>query len=240
MLTIVDAIIILFIITGGVIGFKAGVIKSSVSAIGTIVVLILSFLLKNPISEIFYENLPFFKFGILKDVPSLNVLLYEAFAFLVVFLILSILLNFLIKISGFMESILKATIILSIPSKLLGLLFGIVEYYIICFVILMILSYFPAINPYINDSIIGRIILTATPIASNEANDITQAVDEIISLTEEYNNTENKNEFNLKTLDVVLKYDILTTDSAKNLIADKKLAITNAESIINKYETEEK
>ncbi len=240
MLTIVDAIIILFIITGGVIGFKAGVIKSSVSAIGTIVVLILSFLLKNPISEIFYENLPFFKFGILKDVPILNVLLYEAFAFLVVFLILSILLNFLIKISGFMESILKATIILSIPSKLLGLLFGIVEYYIICFVILMILSYFPAINPYINDSIIGRIILTATPIASNEANDITQAVDEIISLTEEYNNTENKNEFNLKTLDVVLKYDILTTDSAKNLIADKKLAITNAESIINKYETEEK
>ena len=139
-----------------------------------------------------------------------------------------------------MESILKATIILSIPSKLLGLLFGIVEYYIICFVILMILSYFPAINPYINDSVIGRIILTATPIASNEANDITQAVDEIISLTEEYNNTENKNEFNLKTLDVVLKYDILTTDSAKNLIADKKLAITNAESIINKYETEEK
>lgn len=240
MLTIVDAIIILFIITGGVIGFKAGVIKSSVSAIGTIVVLILSFLLKNPISEIFYENLPFFKFGILKDVPILNVLLYEAFAFLVVFLILSILLNFLIKISGFMESILKATIILSIPSKLLGLLFGIVEYYIICFVILMILSYFPAINPYINDSIIGRIILTATPIASNEANDITQAVDEIISLTEEYNNTENKNEFNLKTLDVVLKYDILTIDSAKNLIADKKLAITNAESIINKYETEEK
>ena len=240
MLTIVDAIIILFIITGGVIGFKAGVIKSSVSAIGTIVVLILSFLLKNPIYEIFYENLPFFKFGILKDVPILNVLLYEAFAFLVVFLILSILLNFLIKISGFMESILKATIILSIPSKLLGLLFGIVEYYIICFVILMILSYFPAINPYINDSIIGRIILTATPIASNEANDITQAVDEIISLTEEYNNTENKNEFNLKTLDVVLKYDILTTDSAKNLIADKKLAITNAESIINKYETEEK
>ena len=55
MLTIVDAIIILFIITGGVIGFKAGVIKSSVSAIGTIVVLILSFLLKNPISEYFMK-----------------------------------------------------------------------------------------------------------------------------------------------------------------------------------------
>ena len=52
MTSIVDSIIILFLLMGAVVGFKRGVIKSATMFVGAIVVLILSFWLKNPVSKI--------------------------------------------------------------------------------------------------------------------------------------------------------------------------------------------
>ena len=66
-MNIVDVIIIIFILIGGLLGFKRGAVKEFVSAIGFFVVVVLSFLLKNPLSVIFYENLPFFKFTIVSS-----------------------------------------------------------------------------------------------------------------------------------------------------------------------------
>ena len=43
---IIDAVIILVILLGGVIGFKQGAIKKLTSAVGLILVLIVSFILK--------------------------------------------------------------------------------------------------------------------------------------------------------------------------------------------------
>ena len=56
----VNVIILLFILVGGVVGLKRGFLKEGVSAIGTIIVLVLSFILKNPVSAILYNNLPCF------------------------------------------------------------------------------------------------------------------------------------------------------------------------------------
>ena len=73
-LNIVDAIIILIILLGGVIGFKEGIIKKLTSVIGLILVVILSFTLKNYLSVIFYENLPFFDlWGAFKGIQVLNI-----------------------------------------------------------------------------------------------------------------------------------------------------------------------
>ena len=55
MLNILDVCIILVIISGAIIGFKRGVIKQGVMTIGLYIVLILSFLLKNPISAFMYK-----------------------------------------------------------------------------------------------------------------------------------------------------------------------------------------
>ena len=61
-MNVVDVIIIALLILGGVAGFKAGVIKKLTDFIGMFVVIILAFYLKNYISVIMYENLPFFNF----------------------------------------------------------------------------------------------------------------------------------------------------------------------------------
>ena len=64
---IVDIIIILMIILGAVVGFKEGFIKKTTSFLGTFLVIVVAYSLKNPVSVLMYENLPFFEFvGIIK------------------------------------------------------------------------------------------------------------------------------------------------------------------------------
>ena len=72
-MNIVDIIIIVVIILGALTGFIRGFFKETVMFLGTILVVVLAFILKNPLSVILYENLPFFGFG---GITSLNILLY--------------------------------------------------------------------------------------------------------------------------------------------------------------------
>ena len=86
MISIVDSIILILLLFGAIIGFKTGVIKSAVSVLGTILIIYLAFVLKNPISEFMYLHLPFFNFsGDLAGVTVLNILIYEGLAFLICF-----------------------------------------------------------------------------------------------------------------------------------------------------------
>ena len=93
-MNIVDLIIIIVILFGAVIGFKRGFTKSLVSAVGLIAIVIIAFLLKNPVSTVLYEHLPFFQFGgVIKGVTVLNIALYELLAFIIVLAILGIVLH---------------------------------------------------------------------------------------------------------------------------------------------------
>ena len=47
-----DIIIIMILLFGALIGFKRGVIKQGVITIGMILILVLSFILKNPVSSL--------------------------------------------------------------------------------------------------------------------------------------------------------------------------------------------
>ena len=79
-MNIVDIIIIVALLLGAISGFIRGFFKQTVMFVGTIIVVILSFILKNPLSLILYKNLPFFKFG---GLTSLNILMYEILAFII-------------------------------------------------------------------------------------------------------------------------------------------------------------
>ena len=145
-MNIFDVIIILFILSGAVVGFKRGLTRELVSLVSFFAIVILAFMLKNPISIFLYEHLPFFKFGgILKGVTVLNIALYEIIAFLIMVIILSVIFKILAVITNLFEKILKMTVILSIPSKIAGAVVGIIESYIWVFIVLYILS-FPIFN----------------------------------------------------------------------------------------------
>ena len=54
---VIDLIIIIMILFGGLIGFKEGVLKKITSFLGLFLVVIIAFTLKNKLSVYFYENL---------------------------------------------------------------------------------------------------------------------------------------------------------------------------------------
>src|SRR5574344_615349 len=105
---VIDIAIILFLIMSGIIGFKRGILRQGIGAIGTILIFILAWNLKNPIGNFLSLNLPFFSFGgIFKGVTSLNIILYQLIAFLIVIAILEIIFNVILNITGIIEKILK-------------------------------------------------------------------------------------------------------------------------------------
>ena len=104
----VDIIIVLVILLSGVIGLKRGFTKELVCFLGFFLVIVLSFILKNPVSSFFYNHLPFFKFGgLFKGITSINILLYEVLAFLIIASILLIILRLVIFATSVFEKLLK-------------------------------------------------------------------------------------------------------------------------------------
>lgn len=240
-LSIVDSVIILLLLMGALIGFKRGVIQSATMFVGTILVIILAYLLKNPLSELMYTYLPFFEFkGAMEGISVFNILIYEAIAFLIVFAILSTILNVLIKTTGFVEKILKFTIILGIPSKMLGAIFGIFEQFIYVFVLLFFFSRLSFTADLVAESNLANKILDHTPVLSEIVETSYKAFEEIYELKDKYEHSNSANEYNKEALDILLKYSVITEEATEKLIENKKLEIDGVEEILNKYKKEKK
>jgi len=238
-MNIVDAIIILSLLLGAVLGFKRGAIKTLVSFIGLVIALILAFFLKNPVATFMYEYLPFFDFGgVFKGVSVLNILLYEVLAYFLVLAILFVGVQLLSFVAKIIEKALAFTIILGIPSKIVGIFVGFIETYIYVFIILYVLA-LPMFNiSMINESILKNRILNSTPILSNTVGGTLDAFVEVYDLSKKYD-TSSKDEFNQEALDVLLKYNITTVDSINKLIEKDKITINNVDNILDKYRTNE-
>ena len=233
-MNIVDVVLILAILLCGVLGEKAGFIKSAVSAIGIIVIFYLSYLFKNPLAEWFTFNLPFFKFfGFFKNITILNVVVYQLLAFIIIFSLLSIIYSLVVKLSGVIEKVLKATIILGIPSKILGFILGIIEGLFLSSIVLMILT-LPIFNiPYVKESKVKDVIFEIIPVVNTVNKSTNMAINEIIDLKDTYEGS--KEDFNAKTLDILLRYQVIDYDYAKKLYDIGKLDFKGAKKVIDKY-----
>ncbi len=223
-MNIVDIIIIVSLLLGAVTGFIRGFFKQTVMFVGTIIVVILSFILKNPLSLILYKNLPFFKFG---GLTSLNILMYEVLAFIICLVIFTLVLGIIIKLTGIIENILKATIILALPSKLLGMLVGIIQSVVILYVVLFILSVPTLKVPYINESKGTNIILTKTPILAGISNDAVSTFNEIYEFTTNDIDLKDIKITNTKIVEIMLKNKVVTPENIKVLKDSGKIDINN-------------
>lgn len=230
-MNVVDVIIIALLILGGVAGFKAGVIKKLTDFIGMFVVIILAFYLKNYISVIMYENLPFFNFfGLINGIDALNILLYEVIAFLVIFIALLFVLKVVLMLTGLVEKILKATVILSIPSKLLGIVVGVIEMYVYLFLILVIVSLPIFDSSFLKDSKMNNFILNNTPVLSGVSEEIIDIYGDVYNIIDNRKNKTNE-QLNEEILKVLIDNKVVTKESAKKLVDKNKIHI-NDKSIV--------
>ena len=230
-MNVVDVIIIALLILGGVAGFKAGVIKKLTDFIGMFVVIILAFYLKNYISVIMYENLPFFNFfGLINGIDALNILLYEVIAFLVIFIALLFVLKVVLMLTGLVEKILKATVILSIPSKLLGIVVGVIEMYVYLFLILVIVSLPIFDSSFLKYSKMNNFILNNTPVLSGVSEEIIDIYGDVYNIIDNRKNKTNE-QLNEEILKVLIDKKVVTKESAKKLVDRNKIHI-NDKSIV--------
>lgn len=235
MTSLIDTVAIFILIMGAIVGFKRGIIQSATMFIGSIIVIVISFYLKNPLSELLYKICPFFNFGgDFEGLTVLNLVLYEAIAYILVYVILMAVLHILIKITNVFETILKFTIVLSVPSKILGAIFGILENFIFVYLTLFLLMQLPLTTPFVLNSQFASIIVRETPFLSSGCEKYYEAIKEVVSIKDK--DMHDKNEYNKESLDILLKYDIVSVNSVKELIDSKKLEITDVFEVISKYE----
>lgn len=237
-MNIVDIIIIIWLLFGLTAGLKNGFTKQLISFVGFVLIFFLSYKFKNNLSVIMYEYLPFFNFdGAIKGVTVLNIALYEFLAFLAVFAILEILFGIVLFISDLVEKAMAFLIIPGAISHILGAVVGVIEYFLIAFVILYCLT-LPIFNiKEVKDSQLTKEILEKTPLFSDTIEPTVEVINEFAELRDKYEITGTSNEFNLETLDLFLKHKVITLENVDKLIEKKKLQIDNVESVLSKYHT---
>ena len=233
-LNIVDCIILVIIALCALKGFKQGLLPSIVNFVGVFLIFIIAFFIKQPISILLYENLPFLKFGgIFKGIIGINILFYEIIAYGLTIVLLSIIFTIVKKISVGLQNILNISLFLNLPSKIIGALIGALEGVLVCFIAIYICSIINVTSKYVNNSNFKSIILEKIPIINNVTKDLNNSYNEIYDVI--INNKNDKNTANLETIDILMKYDILSYDSANKLVNEKKLNIKNVNNVIEKY-----
>lgn len=223
---IVNLVILVIIISEVWAGYKKGFFESSIRLLGLIFALIGAYLLKNPVSVFMYTHLPFFKFkGIFSGVSTLNILVYEAIAFLLVFIVLKIVINIVAKITGLIDRILSVIFFMGIPGRILGALVGLIKSLVILYFAIFVfkigLNMFGfEMKPSLADDIANM------PVLKETFGDSLGSLNEITSLAKDYENTKDKEEFNNKAMDILLKYHVITEENLQTLIDSGKIKST--------------
>lgn len=231
-MNVADIIIVIALVLGAIGGFKAGVIKKTADFVGIFLVIILSFYLKNYLSVIMYENLPFINFGgFIKGIEAINILFYEVLAFIIVFSLLMLIFKIVLMLTGLIEKILKATVILSIPSKILGIVVGAIEMYVYVFLVLVVIT-LPIINvPYVRDSKVSSFILNNTPILSSVSEEMVDTYNDIYKVVKDKDSKSNA-ELNDEVIKLLLDKKVITKESLNKLIDRNKIHL-NDKSILD-------
>lgn len=237
-MNILDIIIIFMLLFFAIGGWKKGIIKESVSLAGLVIVFTLSYIFKNYIGDFLCKYLPFFNFsGALEGLSALNIIIYQLIGFFILCSALMGVYSIIVHISSLFQKLINATIILRLPSKLAGLIVGLIEGYLIMFMIILVVT-IPLSQYHIyQDSKISNYMLYKTPILSKSTNAITKSVEEITSLIEDVGYEKiDKNSANLKIIDISLKYKVTSKHTIEQLVVlDKLKKIDNIDSVLANY-----
>ena len=236
----VTAIIIAILIIYASKGFKDGAIRGISSFVGLCLVIYAAFMFKTPISEFMYSNFPFFDFGgAIKGLTILNIILYEMLAFVILASLFMVLYTLAINATGIIDRLVKLTVVLNLPLKIIGIIVGLVEGLVITFALLFVAMQIDTTRKFVVENKCAVMILRQTPILSDLSKPIYDSLNEIYTVAKDYKKIDDKNEANLKSLDILLKYKILDPTAASNLVYNSKLNIEGAKELVDKYQNQD-
>ena len=150
-------------------------------------------------------------------------------------MVLSSILSFLLKLSGIIEKFLNATIILGIPSKIIGAILGFIEALVFSFIVLFVMLQFSSTHSLVTNSTLAKNIIDKTPLIGTMVDDSYKAINDIIKLEEKYKNTDDIDMYNCEILNIMLNYKLITPEVAEKLVDENKLEFNGVMSIIDSY-----
>lgn len=227
---IIAIVMIIFLVYEIIDGYKKGFLESGIRLIGYILLFVGSYILKNPLSVFLYTHLPFFKFGgLYNGISALNILVYELIAFIIVFVILFVVFKIIVGITKLVDKLLSLIFFIGIPNKILGAVLGFVEG--------IVLLYFVVAVFKVGSGVMGFEMRTSAvdlvvdiPILKETFGPTINSLEEIAGMAKDFEHTKDKEEFNKRAFDILLKYDILTEDNLELLINNGKVDINNTEN----------
>lgn len=163
-----DLIILLVLVAGLVVGLKRGFIVQVLHLASFIIALIVAYIYYEPLAQKFVLWIPYpgvtdaGNLSIVIDSLDLDRTFYRVLAFAVIFFVVKIVLQILSSIFDFLAYL----PVLKSLNKLLGAALGLVEYYLILFIVLYVLVLLPVefIQNRMSNSILAKLILEHTPL----------------------------------------------------------------------------
>ncbi len=237
-MNIFDIGILLFLAVFIIAGAKQGLIKEAISLVGTILVFVIALWLKEPLGNLLCKYLPFFNFsGNLEGLVSVNILIYQLLAFIIILSVLLSIFGIIMKASSLIQKIINATIILKLPSAIAGSIVGLIEGYLFTFIILLMLI-LPLKNiDVFNDSKLVNFIIYKTPVISEKSKNIPNSISEIYEVADKAINKKiDTNEANLEIIDTMIKYKVTSAHTVEQLVVlDKLKSVKGINKVLKKY-----
>lgn len=233
-MNIFDIVIILLILLSGVTGLKQGLLKSGINLIGTILIYIIAFKMKDSIGLFLCKVCPFFKFN---GYITLNILVYQLIAFVLIASILFSVFAIILKLTGIVQKLVDLTVILTIPSKIGGFIIGLLEGYVVMFIIILILSVpLRNVELFSKSTLVDKMI-NNTPILSSTLDGVGDVIFNIFEITSEVKNKNDEtNKVNIDIMKTYLDYKIISKEDTIKIIDTGKLdSINGIKEFVNKY-----
>lgn len=230
---ILDGIIVILFMLGIVYGTKKGFLHGIIAFAGLIVILTITFLLRGTVGDILLKGMPFFKFhGAYKGITALNILLYEAVAFILVFLFLLSILSLILKFTGILQKLIDSSIVLTLPSKILGVMVGLINTLIVIFIMLFVMVNINSTRKYVYESKIASLIMERTFILSSINDKYYLSAEEINNVLDKCKEEKNKHICNVMVTNTLIKFDVITKEKVIELIDSNKLKNISKKELI--------
>ena len=228
MKVLIDILIVAFIALGTYLGFRKGLLKTLIGLIGLVAIVIISYTLRVPIANFLIDKLPFFDFGgSFAGLTSLNILFYNLIAFIVLFIVLYCVLNIIMTLTGFIDTLLKFTVIWVLPSKIGGALLGFLETWVFIFLVLFVLVQFNFTTKLVTDSTVANVVLDHTPIVGTYLGGAKRAAKNIYASVKKYTDGEitSQRDLNVEILNIEIVNGVISKQKANELIETGKLKL---------------
>jgi len=222
---IIDIIIVLMLVMFTIGGLKKGIIKSGISLIGLVIVYLISFSFKGVIGDVLCRYLPFFNLeGNYNGLTSINILIYQLIGFFIIFSLLLTIYYMILKLANIVDLAANATIILIIPLKILGAIFGFIGGYIVLFICIVVLMVPLHDVEFFTSSKLVNHIAYKSPLLTKYVSPVIDVIEESCELGENIgNNKITKKEANEKILDIMIENKIVDKKLVDELIDSGKL-----------------